>query len=153
MTDAQHLKTLEQRGSVIYVMRYSPEHRWYYFPRMQPSDALLLKTYDSETDGRARFMGHSALEDANTPAGAGKRERDERTYVKGAYDRGGDDESSSSQPKFLRPKGNHYSVILATFGSEGTGKQFTLAQVLYLTADQSVERRGKRRRKRVGLID
>lgn len=69
-----------------------------------------------------------------------KRERDERTYVKGAYDRGGDDETSSSQPKFLRPKGNHYSVILATFGSEGTGKQFTLAQVLYLTADQSVEK-------------
>ena len=76
----------------------------------------------------------------NVAAGAGKRERDERTYVKGAYDRGGDDETSSSQPKFLRPKGNHYSVILATFGSEGTGKQFTLAQVLYLTADQSVEK-------------
>lgn len=67
------LKYRERTGE-IYVMRYSPEHRWYYFPRMQPSDALLLKTYDSETDGRARFMGHSAFEDPNTPAGAAKRE-------------------------------------------------------------------------------
>jgi hypothetical protein len=67
------LKYRERTGE-IYVMRYSPEHRWVYFPQMEPDTALLLKTYDSETDGRARFMGHSAFEDPNTPPDAPKRE-------------------------------------------------------------------------------
>lgn len=63
------LKYAERTGE-IFVMRHSPEHRWYYFPRMTPDHALLLKTYDSETDGRARFMGHTAFEDPNTPPDA-----------------------------------------------------------------------------------
>ncbi|MDE2396307.1 MAG: methyltransferase [Burkholderiales bacterium] len=67
------LKYRERTGE-IYVMRYSPRHVWYYFPQMQARHALLLKTYDSETDGRARFMGHSAFEDPTTPPGAMKRE-------------------------------------------------------------------------------
>ena len=67
------LKYRERTGE-IYVMRYSPKHRWYYFPKMEPNQALLLKTYDSETDGRARFMGHTAFEDPTTQPGAPKRE-------------------------------------------------------------------------------
>jgi hypothetical protein len=67
------LKYKERTGE-IYVMRYSPQHKWYYFPDMQPDDALLLKTYDSETDGRARFMGHTAFEDPNTKPGARQRQ-------------------------------------------------------------------------------
>jgi hypothetical protein len=67
------LKYRERTGE-IYVMRHSPRHRWVYFPLMQASQALLLKTFDSETDGRARFMGHTAFEDPTTPAGAMKRE-------------------------------------------------------------------------------
>lgn len=67
------LKYRERTGE-IYVMRYSPTHRWYYFPEMRPDQALLLKTYDSETDGRARFMGHSAFEHPDTPPDALKRE-------------------------------------------------------------------------------
>jgi hypothetical protein len=67
------LKYRERTGE-IYVMRYSPKHRWYYFPQMEAHQALLLKTYDSEVDGRARFMGHTAFEDPNTPPNAPKRE-------------------------------------------------------------------------------
>ena len=67
------LKYRERTGE-IYVMRHSPQHRWYYFSNMQPDQALLLKTYDSETDGRARFMGHTAFEDPTTPPNAQKRE-------------------------------------------------------------------------------
>ncbi len=67
------LKYRERTGE-IYVMRHSPRHRWVYFPQMQADHALLLKTFDSETDGRARFMGHTAFEDPNTPPGAPKRE-------------------------------------------------------------------------------
>jgi hypothetical protein len=62
------------RTGEIYVMRHSSAHRWWYFPGMTPEDVLLLKTYDSETDGRARFLGHSAFEDPNTPGDAAVRE-------------------------------------------------------------------------------
>ncbi len=67
------LKYRERTGE-IYVMRYSPKHRWMYFPHMEASHALLLKTYDSATDGRCRFMGHTAFEHPHTPADALKRE-------------------------------------------------------------------------------
>jgi hypothetical protein len=67
------LKYRERTGE-IYVMRHSPKHRWYYFSNMQPDQALLLKTYDSLTDGRARFMGHTAFEDPTTRPDAQKRE-------------------------------------------------------------------------------
>jgi hypothetical protein len=67
------LKYRERTGE-IYVMRYSPQHRWRYFPHMTAEHAILLKTYDSETDGRARFVGHAAFEDPTTPPNAKKRE-------------------------------------------------------------------------------
>ncbi len=67
------LKYRDRTGE-IYVMRFSPKHRWVYFPLMEHDRALLLKTYDSETDGRARFMGHSAFEDPNSPPVAPQRE-------------------------------------------------------------------------------
>jgi hypothetical protein len=67
------LKYRERTGE-IYVMRYAPEHRWYYFPHLEADQALLLKTYDSETDGRCRFMGHTAFEDPGTREDAPRRE-------------------------------------------------------------------------------
>lgn len=67
------LKYRERTGE-IYVMRYSPKHKWMYFPKMENHHALLLKTYDSVTDGRCRFMGHSAFEDPTSPPDAPKRE-------------------------------------------------------------------------------
>jgi hypothetical protein len=63
-----------ERDGEIFVMRHSPQHRWWYFPRMTPDHAILLKTYDSETDGRARFLGHSAFDDPETPPDAPMRE-------------------------------------------------------------------------------
>lgn len=67
------LKYADRTGE-IYVMRHSPAHRWTYFPHMEPTQALLLKTYDSETDGRARFMGHTAFEHPDTAPDAPRRE-------------------------------------------------------------------------------
>lgn len=67
------LKYRERTGE-IYVLRHSPRHRWHYFPQMEAQHALLLKTYDSETDGRARFMGHSAFEHPDTAPDAPRRE-------------------------------------------------------------------------------
>jgi len=67
------LKYLDRTGE-IYVMRHSPKHRWMFFPCMEAHHALMLKTYDSATDGRCRFMGHSAFEHPDTAPDALKRE-------------------------------------------------------------------------------
>ena len=53
---------------------YNPKHRWYYFPRMERNEAILLKCYDSEDDGRARFTAHTSFEDPNSPPNAAPRE-------------------------------------------------------------------------------
>ena len=53
---------------------YNPAHRWFYFPAMAPDEALLIKTYDSATDGRARFTIHTSFEDPTAPADAPPRE-------------------------------------------------------------------------------
>lgn len=63
-----------EREGEIYVVRHSPQHEWWYFPHMTTDHALLLKTYDSETDGRARFLAHSAFEHPDTPADVAPRE-------------------------------------------------------------------------------
>lgn len=67
------LKYRERTGE-IHVMRPNPAHRWVYFPGMTAAQALLLKTYDSATDGRARFMFHTAFEHPATPPDARPRE-------------------------------------------------------------------------------
>jgi hypothetical protein len=63
-----------EREGEIFVMRHAASHHWWYFPKMSPQHILLLKTYESETDGRARFLGHSAFEDPATPPDAPTRE-------------------------------------------------------------------------------
>lgn len=45
-----------------YSFLYSPRHRWYWFPRLRPDEPLLLKIYDSRTDGTARLTAHTAFE-------------------------------------------------------------------------------------------
>jgi len=61
------------RKGEVYSMRFAPTHRWYYFPRMRPDEAMLLKCYDSARD-RARFTAHSAFDDPTSPASARSRE-------------------------------------------------------------------------------
>jgi hypothetical protein len=51
------------RTGETYSLHFNPAHRWYYAPDMQPDEALLLKCYDSATDGRARFAPHTAFQD------------------------------------------------------------------------------------------
>jgi len=76
-----HLRYRDRDGE-NYVMRYSDKHKWIYFPKMTPEQVILLKTFDSETDGRARFVGHTAFEDPTSPPDAKTRESVEvRTIV------------------------------------------------------------------------
>ncbi|BBK29865.1 hypothetical protein EDC65_4885 [Stella humosa] len=70
------------RVGEIYQFHHRPEHRWYYFPKLAPEEALLIKCYDSATDGPARFTAHSAFDDPTSPPGARPRESIEvRTLV------------------------------------------------------------------------
>jgi len=70
------------RTGEIYHGLYNPDHRWFYFPEMQRDEAVLIKCYDSEKDGRARFSLHSAFDDPTTPDDAPPRESIEvRTFA------------------------------------------------------------------------
>lgn len=53
-----------------YSVAYNPVHRWYWFPYQTPSEATLLKIYDSATDGRARLTAHTAFDDPSTALSA-----------------------------------------------------------------------------------
>jgi hypothetical protein len=56
-----------------YSFAFNPRHRWYWHPRQTPSEATLLKIYDSATDGRARLTAHSSFIDLTSSAGAPPR--------------------------------------------------------------------------------
>ncbi|KAF1945359.1 hypothetical protein EJ02DRAFT_396656 [Clathrospora elynae] len=68
-----HVVYSDRQGE-IYVMRYRDEHKWWYFPKMTPEHVLFLKMYDSEDDGRAPFVGHSAFVDPGMRKDAPLRE-------------------------------------------------------------------------------
>jgi hypothetical protein len=64
----------EDRVGENYNFAYNPAHRWYYVPDMQADEALLLKCYDSATDGRAPFTAHSAFDHPDVPPHTRPRE-------------------------------------------------------------------------------
>ena len=83
MCDAQSIATEDliptvrphpNRLGETYHLTYNPDHRLYYFPDMQPDEAIVFKCYDSKKDGRARFSAHSAFDHPETPADAPPRE-------------------------------------------------------------------------------
>lgn len=70
------------RTGEIYYGAYNPAHRWYYFPDMSADEAVLVKCYDSASDGRTRFSLHAAFADPTVPADAPRRESIEvRTFA------------------------------------------------------------------------
>ena len=73
---------LPDRTGEIYHVAHDPNHRWFYFPKMRRDEALLLKCYDSATDGRARFTAHTAFDNPTAPDDAALRESIEvRTLI------------------------------------------------------------------------
>jgi len=55
------------RVGETYSVIFDAAHRWFYVPSMETHEVLLLKCYDSKTDGRARFAPHSAFRDPSAP--------------------------------------------------------------------------------------
>jgi len=49
---------------------FSPNHRWFYFPRMRRDEVLLIKCHDLADDGTARFTAHSSFDDPTVPQNA-----------------------------------------------------------------------------------
>lgn len=63
----------QARRGEIYLSRYSPQHRWYYYPEMRPEEVLVFKTYDSRLQQAARMVPHCAFDDPAAPADAPAR--------------------------------------------------------------------------------
>ncbi len=65
-----------------YHVAYNPAQRWYYFPDMERDEVILLKCFDSLTDGTARWTAHGSFQPPNRPAAAAPRESIEvRTLI------------------------------------------------------------------------
>ncbi|KAM3514408.1 hypothetical protein MY11210_001962 [Beauveria gryllotalpidicola] len=62
------------RNGETFSVRHSPGQKWYYRSGLAPEQALLIKCFDSKTDGRARRVPHTAFEDPATPEDAPTRE-------------------------------------------------------------------------------
>jgi len=54
------------------LVRYSPRHRWCYYPDMTPAEVLIFKTHDSDARGPSQ-VPHSAFNDPSCPAGVPPR--------------------------------------------------------------------------------
>ena len=63
----------DRRGETLHYT-FNPKHYWYYFPHMERHEAVVFKTFESETDGRARWTLHSAFDHPDTPSDAPPRE-------------------------------------------------------------------------------
>jgi len=64
----------QERIGELELVSWNPEHRWYYFPNMSCDEVLLIKTFDSAMDGRARRSIHTAFINPLTPPDAPARE-------------------------------------------------------------------------------
>ncbi len=72
----------KDRVGELQLVKWNPEHRWFWFSAMTKSEAALFKTFDSAADGRARRSIHTAFSNPTAPANAAPRESIEtRTFV------------------------------------------------------------------------
>ncbi len=70
----------DRRGE-IYSVSHRSEYRWLYVSNMQPTEAMLLKCYDSVESGVARFTAHSAIEIADSNDAPARESIEVRTLV------------------------------------------------------------------------
>ncbi|CAE7556666.1 asaB [Symbiodinium microadriaticum] len=55
-----------------YALEFSPQHRWYYYPRMGKDESLLFKVFEKDAS-RTQSVFHTAFHDPTTPADAPTR--------------------------------------------------------------------------------
>ncbi len=54
-------------------LAWTPDHRWYWAPQMEPHEVLAFKLFDSQADA-TQFTAHSAFADPAAPADAAPRQ-------------------------------------------------------------------------------
>ncbi len=62
------------RTGETYHISYSPEHRWFWFPRMTRNEALVFKVFDTDASAGVRFTAHTAFDDPTSAPDAAIRE-------------------------------------------------------------------------------
>jgi hypothetical protein len=62
-------------------VRPNENHRWFYLKEQQPNEVMLIKCFDSKTDGRARRVPHSAFVDESTAHEEARESIEVRTLV------------------------------------------------------------------------
>jgi hypothetical protein len=70
---ASELRYPDRTGET-YAVTFNPGQRWYYFPKMEADEVVLIRCFDSAQKGAARFSAHGAFEDPQTPSDAPPRE-------------------------------------------------------------------------------
>jgi len=91
-------------------------------------------------DALLTLLVRPVVRNYNVAAGGHKQDRDERSYIKGAYGRFSRDEDNRGEVQFLRPNGTYYSALLACFYNEDSNQLFTVAVVLYLGSEGRAEK-------------
>jgi uncharacterized protein YPO0396 len=88
-------------------------------------------------DALLTLMVPRAKRSYNVSAGSiRKRERDEKSYVLGAYASESSSEEARAQTKFLRKPGGAPTILLACFENQATGECVTIAQMLWVQEDE-----------------
>ena len=62
------------RTGETYAVLYNPNQRYFYFPKMQPDEPVLIRCFDSALSGAARFSAHTGFDDPTSPPHAPPRE-------------------------------------------------------------------------------
>jgi hypothetical protein len=62
------------RTGEIYQIAHSDGQRWFYFSGMRRDEVMLLKCFDTATDGRTRYTAHSGFANPQAPADTPPRE-------------------------------------------------------------------------------
>ena len=64
----------DERIGELQVALYDDNQRWYYYPDLEMDEAILIKTFDSSTDGRSQFTPHTSFVSPDAPADSPIRE-------------------------------------------------------------------------------
>ena len=64
----------KDRIGELQLVTWNPEHHWYWFSGVTNKEAVLIKTFDSAIDGRARRSIHTAFRNPDAPPDAAPRE-------------------------------------------------------------------------------
>jgi hypothetical protein len=70
---ASDLKYPDRIGET-YAITYNPNQQYYYFPKMQADEVVLIRCYDSAFHGAHRFSAHTGFDDPTMPPDAPPRE-------------------------------------------------------------------------------